>query len=455
MRPAIRALLVVWVAGGLVLAGAGSASAHPLGNFTVNAAAGVTVSPGHLRVDYVLDLAEIPTFQERRVIDADGDGAVEDAERAAWATRRAEAIEAGLSITVDGEPVALRADGASMTLRPGQGGLDVLRLEASLLGTIEDDRGTVHVRDLNDRGRVGWREVTAIGSNGIAVRRSTVPAVSSSDALRAYPEDLLSSPPSVRRATFAFGPGHQAAPAAAGVGGTVGRPSGGDGPLAGLVSQRDLSPMLIFLAILASVAVGALHALAPGHGKTVAVAYLAGAGGRVRQALAVGAAVAVMHTASVLAVGAALLFAQQAFPAEQLYPWMGVAAGVAALTLGGALLIGRLRHRHDHDHAHPPLSRRGLAALALSGGLLPSPTAVVVLLAAGSLGRLALGLAMVAAFGVGLAVSLTAVGILAVGARSALGRRIPARVKAAMPVAGAGVIAAMGAAVAVRAVAQL
>jgi nickel/cobalt transporter (NicO) family protein len=434
---------------------AGPASAHPLGNFTVNAAAAVTVSPGRLRIDYVLDLAEIPTFQERQVIDADADGAVDDSERAAWATRRAEAIEAGLSITVDGVPMALRVGAASMTLRPGQGGLDVLRLEASLLGTPARNRGTVQVRDLNDTGRVGWREITAIGSNGIAVRESTVPAVSSSDALRAYPEGPLSSPPSVRRATFGFGPGHQVAPAAAAGDGAVGRPDGAEGPLTGLVARHDLSPVLVFLAIVASMSVGALHALAPGHGKTIAVAYLAGTGGRVRQALAVGAAVAVMHTASVLAVGAALLFAQQAFPAERLYPWMGVAAGVAALALGGGLLIARLRHPRDHDHTHPPLSRRGLAALALSGGLLPSPTAVVVLLAAGSLGRLALGLGMVAAFGVGLAASLTTVGILAVGARAALGRRIPARIRAAMPVAGAGLIAAVGAAVAVRAVAQL
>lgn len=455
-RPAGRAFLVVAVAAAVPLAAAAPAAAHPLGNFTVNAAAALTVSPGTARVDYVLDLAEIPTFQERAVVDADGDGVVEPTERSVWATRRAETIGSNLRLSVDGEPVSLGVEAASMTLRSGQGGLDVLRLEASLVGTFEARRGRIVFRDGNDRGRVGWREVTAAGSSGVAVRDSSVPISSPSSGLRAYPEDLLSSPPSVRAATFAFGPGQQEAPPGASGRGSAGS-AGADGPLAGLVARSDLSLRVVLLALVAAVAVGALHALAPGHGKTMAAAYLAGTGSRVRQAVSIGAAVAAMHTASVLVLGGALIVAQRSFPAERLYPWMGMAAGLAGVAVGAGLLIRRLRrpvpagHRHDH----PPISRRGLVALALSGGLLPSPTAVVVLLGASSLGRPALGVGMVTAFGIGLAAALTAVGVLAIGARTALRRRISPRVTAAAPVAGAGVIVAMGAALAVRAVAQL
>jgi nickel/cobalt transporter (NicO) family protein len=457
-RRLVRGFLVAAAAVSVPLAVAAPAAAHPLGNFTVNAAAALTIAPGAVRVEYALDLAEIPTFQERRAIDADGDGRVEDPERSAWALRRAEGIRSNLSVSVDGRPVPLRIDATSMTLRSGQGGLDVLRLEASLLGTLGGDRGRVVFRDGNDGDRVGWREVTAVGSEGIAVRGSSVPMSSPSDGLRAYPGDLLSSPPSVRMATFTFGPGRQTSPASASGGGSAGRPAGADGPLAGLVARADLSLPVALLALAAAAALGAIHALAPGHGKTVAAAYLVGTGSRVRQAVSVGGAVAVMHTASVLVLAGVLLSVERTFPAERLYPWMGLAAGGAAVALGTGLLVGRLRHRSagpGHGHDHPPLSGRGLAALALSGGLLPSPTAVVVLLAAASLDRLALGLGMVAAFGLGLASSLTGVGVLAVRAKTALGRRIPVRVAAAMPVAGAGVILAVGATVAIRAFTQL
>jgi nickel/cobalt exporter len=452
-----RAIIVV-AAATVPLAVAGPASAHPLGNFTVNAAVALTVSPGEVRVDYVLDLAEIPTFQELGVVDADGDGTAEDPERSAWAARRAEAIGAALSLTVDGDPVPLRVDDAAMTLGSGQGGLAVLRLEVSLLGTVLTGDGVVAFRDVNDPGRVGWREVTAAGAGGLAVGRSSVPMVSPSDALRAYPQDLLSSPPSVRRARFTFAPGSQVS--ATGTADPVGgRPRPSDGPLAELVARSDLSPSVVLLALAAAVAVGALHALAPGHGKAVAAAYLAGTGSRMRQALTIGGAVAVMHTTSVLVLGGVLLFARGAFPAERLYPWLGIAAGGAAIVLGAGLLVHRParppKPEDGHGHDHPPLSRRGLTALALSGGLLPSPTAVVVLLAAASLDRLPLGLGMVAAFGVGLAASLTAVGVLAIGARTALRWRIPARLTEAAPMAGAGVIVAMGVVLALRAVTQL
>jgi nickel/cobalt transporter (NicO) family protein len=450
----LRALFVS-AAAAVVLASAGPAAAHPLGNFTVNAAAAVSVGADELRIDYVLDLAEIPTFQERRVIDADADGSLDEEERAAWSRQRAEELRSGLSLVVDGERVPLRVDTASMSLRPGQGGLDVLRLETSLVGAVAGG-GTAELEDRNDAGRVGWREITAIGVAGVAVTGSSVPSISPSDGLRAYPEDLLASPPSIRRARFAFGPGRQVAPSLATAGGSTSSPAGVESPLTGLVARSSLTPGIVLLALLAAVAVGALHALAPGHGKFVAAAYLVTSRGRIRQALSVGVAVAAMHTTSVLALGAVLLFVRRTFALDRLYPWMGIVAGVGAVLLGGTMLRARLRHRGEpvHQHVHP-LSRRGLGALALAGGLLPSPTAVVVLLAASSLGRLGFGVAMVIAFGVGLAASLSTVGVVAVSAGRFLGRRAPARLTAALPVAGAGVIVLAGAAISVRALAQL
>jgi ABC-type nickel/cobalt efflux system permease component RcnA len=436
---------------------ASPASAHPLGNFTVNAAAAITVTPEELRIDYALDVAEIPTFQLRRDIDPDGDGP-EPSELATWATHRGAALARGLRVSVDGHPVPLTVASSTAALGPGLGGLEVLRLDAVLTAEVSG-AGDVVVEDRNDRGRVGWREITASGAGGIGLMGSTVPAASPSRSLRSYPQELLSSPPSVRTASFSFGPGQDAMADPARPGGAP-RSEGGGSALSSLVAAPRLSAGLVILALAVALGVGALHALAPGHGKTITAAYLAGSSAAgIRQTIRVALAVAAMHTASVLVVGLILVAVQSAFPAERIYPWLGAGAGAAALGLGVVLLVRQVRHRRahrlDHGHPHGELQRPGLAALAASGGLLPSPTAVVVLLGAFALGRAPFGLALVVTFGLGLAVSLALVGVLATRVRGLLERRLSARVAGLVPMGSAAAIAGMGVVLTARAVAQL
>ena len=157
-----------------------------------------------------------------------------------------------------------------------------------------------------------------------------------------------------------------------------------------------------------------------------------------------------------MVVVAGLVFlAQRSFPAERLYPWVGLAAGLTAVGLGGALLVLRLRPSgQGHDHVHP-LSWRGIAGVALAGGLLPSPSALVVLVAAAAFGRLAFGFGLIFAFGVGLASAVAAVGVLAVRARNALVRRSWGPLSRALPIGSAAAILLMGFVLAGRAVAQL
>jgi ABC-type nickel/cobalt efflux system permease component RcnA len=237
-------------------------------------------------------------------------------------------------------------------------------------------------------------------------------------------------------------------------------------------------------------AFGALHALGPGHGKTLMAAYLVGGGGRPKQAVAVGGAVAVMHTASVLALGFLVLSATRLFPPERVYPWLGLGSGLVALGLGAGLLVSRLgvwgdgrraslmhgadheharddgHHQHDehahggHAHAHAVpdasvLSRRGLLALAVAGGILPSPTALVVLLASVAFHRVAYGLGLIAAFSVGLATALIVVGILALRARDLVSRRMSSNVGRLVPVFSASAIVALGLLLTVRGFVQL
>lgn len=460
-----RAVLTVGVIAAVLLA-PGAAIAHPLGNFTVNTSAGIVLSPGVVRVDYVVDMAEIPTVQVRPELDADGDGVVTGDERAAWAFDEAIEVVANLSLSVYGRAVDLAVDSATAELLPGAGGLDILRLEVTAAAEV-GSAGAVVLRDANFEDRVGWNEVTAAGVDGVALSNSSVPAESLTDRLRTYPRDLLSSPLNVREASFSFAPGRSAASASAQQGeGTSSRPDAVGGAFAGLVGRTG--PLMV-LALGLAFGFGALHALGPGHGKTLMAAYLVGSGGRLRQAVVVGGAVAVMHTASVLALGFVVLTATEAFAPERVYPWLSIASGLIAFGLGAALLVSRLGawrarphddHRHDHGHAHPHepravLSRRGLVALAAAGGILPSPTALVVLLAAVALHRAAYGLALIGAFSLGLATALVVVGLVAMRARDAVARRMSSRLVRLVPVASASAIAVLGTVLAVRGVAQL
>jgi nickel/cobalt transporter (NicO) family protein len=459
-----RALLLSGVVAA-VLSAPATAIAHPLGNFTVNRYAGIELTPGEVRIEYVLDMAEIPTVQVRPAIDTDADGTVNDRERADWAARTGLELLANLTLTVDGRAVPLDVVSSSMRFRPGQGGLDILRLEATLAGPVGAS-GELAFVDANFADRIGWSEVTATGTDGTAVARSSVPARSVSNALLSYPPDLLASPLDVHEAVLSFRPGI-GAPAAAVTGGvraTASRPDVTGGAFAGLVGRTG--PFML-VALLLAFGFGALHALGPGHGKTLMAAYLIGAGGRARHAIAVGGSVSVMHTASVLALGFVVLTATEVFAPERIYPWLGLVSGVIAFALGASLLVARLGswggrrggvdHHHanadgaaGHEHAHrypgpiEVLSRRSLTALAVAGGMLPSPTALVVLLAAVALHRVAYGLALIGAFGLGLATALMVVGLVALRARDVVAGRMSGRTARLVPVLSAASIALLG-----------
>jgi nickel/cobalt transporter (NicO) family protein len=472
MRPLRLALLLSGVVAA-VLSAPATAIAHPLGNFTVNRYAGIEVAPGELRIEYVLDMAEIPTVQVRPAIDTDADGTITDPERSGWAARTGLELLANLTLTVDGRAVALDVVSSSVRFRPGQGGLDILRLEATFAAPVGAS-GELAFADANFADRIGWSEVTAAGTDGTAVARSSVPSRSVSNALLSYPQDLLASPLDVHEATLSFRPGTgaPAAVATVGVGANSSRPDVTGGAFAGLVGRTG--PFMLVALVLAF-GFGALHALGPGHGKTLMAAYLVGAGGRARHAIAVGGSVAVMHTASVLALGFAVLTVTEVFAPERVYPWLGLVSGLIALALGASLLVARLgswggrrvgpEHHapgtagHEHVHLVPcpaeVLSRRSLTALAVAGGLLPSPTALVVLLAAVALHRIAYGLALIGVFSLGLATSLVVVGLVALRARDAVAGRMSGRTARLVPVLSAASIALLGLVLTCRGFAQI
>lgn len=217
-----------------------------------------------------------------------------------------------------------------------------------------------------------------------------------------------------------------------------------DTPALGPLGDRMLAAMdaatFAPTALAVALGAGALHALAPGHGKSLAAAYLVGAHGTRRDAVLLGGSVAVMHTVSV-AVIALTWMGLSAGGAFDIAPLSRILQLVAAglVIVAGVVLVRRRRrrrsrdhdheHRHDHlDHAEPsrPAARPGLVLLGASGGLMPSPVAFLLLLTGLFSGRPVLALVLVTAFGAGMALVLSGVGLATLTGRDLLTRRVPA-----------------------------
>jgi ABC-type nickel/cobalt efflux system permease component RcnA len=237
-----------------------------------------------------------------------------------------------------------------------------------------------------------------------------------------------------------------------------GRREGRADAVADLVAGPAGGLGMLLVAALAAALLGGLHALEPGHGKAVVAAYLVGARGTARHALLLGLAVTASHTAGVYLLGGVTLYASRHVVPERLYPWLGVLSGLMIAGLGFLLLLRRYAgahvHAHGDDHgAHGPVSLRELVALGVGGGIVPCPGALVVLLSAVALGRIGFGLFLIAAFSLGLAAVLVAIGLLMVYAR-----RLMANLKGGgplvtrwLPVASSAVMAVLGVVIAVQA----
>jgi ABC-type nickel/cobalt efflux system permease component RcnA len=427
------------------LAWPAGAVAHPLGNFTVNRFSSIELSGRDVYVHYVLDLAEIPTYQEGSRVRAPGFGA-EVARR--------------LVLGLDGERAPLVPLKHTLSTRPGAGGLPVLRFEAVFrvsTPTRGDRTSTLVFHDTNFAARIGWKEIVVRAERGAAVLSSTAPAESTSDELRAYPRDLLAAPLDVTSARVEYRPGSQ--PGAAPAIGAGAGPAHAGGGFEALIGRGDLGVGVVLLSLFIAGFWGAAHALTPGHGKAIVAGYLIGSRGTPRDAVLLGAVVTVTHTAGVFALGLVTLLLSRFVVPERLYPWLTVASGVLVIAVGASVFWKRWRerrmhahahgHGHDHGHAH---DARGLFGIGVAAGLLPCPSALVVLLSALALHRIGFGLALIVAFSLGLAATITGIGLLAVLARRAFRHvTFEGRFVRALPAVSALVILAVGIGITVKA----
>jgi ABC-type nickel/cobalt efflux system permease component RcnA len=432
-----RAALIAVV---LVLIAAAPAAAHPLGNFSVNHLSTVSISADRVDVRYVLDQAEIPTVQERGL------------SRGEVLRRKLDEVRRGLELEVNGRTVGLRAAAPPrLTFPDGAGGLATTRLELTLSAAVRRPR-KVALHDGTFPDRIGWKAIVVAPGEDTAVRTSA-PSGDPTNGLRTYPKDLLESPADQRDATFSVAPGTGTLRAPDGE--RVGGAQASDG-LTGLFDDAAAGRGVLALLFLAALGWGALHALSPGHGKAMVAAYLVGTRGSPRDAVVLGATVTVTHTIGVFALGLVTLALSQYVLPEQLYPWLTLISGLMVVLVGAAVLRSRLRrrghHHHHYDHGER-VETRSLLGIGAAAGLLPCPSALVVLLAAISQHELALGMLLIVAFSLGLAGTLTALGLAVVHARRFVPPRLATgRVAAVVPAASAALVMTLGLVLAARAV---
>ncbi|MDB5043340.1 MAG: putative nickel transporter [Candidatus Eremiobacteraeota bacterium] len=461
MRRLLRALGGV---AALVFASAGAAAAHPLGNFTVNHLSRITIARDAVTVRYVLDLAEIPAFALDRSLDERG--APPHAVRDAWARKHAAEIAPLLELTIDERRVALLPAAATIEARPGAGGLPTLRATVTYSGALPPGAHALAFADRTEPGRLGWKDVV-IGTE----REAT-------DELRIYPSALLGSPRSITTlaaAIDAHGILIRTGTPAGETNASMQTPLGRSNALSDVLQRGATDPLVVLGALLLAIALGALHALEPGHGKTLLAVSLVGARATPRQAIVLAAALTVAHTAGVLVLGLLILSATQWIVPEQIYPWITLGSGLLIAVIGARAVAREVRRRlpfaHAHDHAHPrahmhahdhvhapgdhhhlaissgaPLTFRSAVVAAASGNVAPCPAALVVLLAAINLHHVGYGLVLIVAFSLGLAALLTILGIAVVRGAAWLVARPRFEVVARFaPLVTASVIALVGA----------
>jgi nickel/cobalt exporter len=549
-----RAGAVLLLTGSILIGIAPAASAHPLGNTTVNHYDGLALTADGLTDTAVEDIAEIPTFQRKSQIDTNHDGSLSDQERADYATRRCADLASTVTIEVNRRRVPLTVQTSSYQERIGAVGLKAGRLECSLRGKADlTSASTLRVQNNWDDDGIGWHEITAVAT-GISLKDSPFPAMSISSELRKYPNQLLTSPLNVREGSLRTLPGGSSTYA-----------SVKNLPVAGFavkyldrlsrafndsVGTKHLTLGVGLLALLLSLSLGAGHAFLPGHGKTIMAAYLVGRRGSLKDVVTVGATVTLTHTAGVLVLGLAIT-STTAFAPAQAERWLGVVSGLIVAGVGvGLLLTALLRrrtsvlpllvaapeavpvgagallasahdhahphphphpheahgahdlaphahddhphphdhHPHDHPHPHPHehehehehegsshkhglfgrghshapvekgFSKGGLVGLGIAGGLVPSPSALLVLLAASALGRTAFGILLVLGYGLGMAIALSVAGVLLVKLRGRLDRfasssrlRTTEKVLSLLPVLTAVLVLAVGTLLTLRA----
>jgi nickel/cobalt exporter len=507
------------------------ASAHPMGNFSINHYSAISVAEKSVQLEYIIDLAEIPTFQEMENLDKDHNRLIDENEGEQFAKAKGKEFIQNLSLYLNSSPLSLKMIRSSLTILPGAGGLPTAIIRTQYIGgwkkAVLPERNAIEFKDSNYQDRIGWKEIVIRRSQLITVSLKLAEFTDRSSELTRYPDDATISPPQETEATFNFAipskviaageakkdhpsnfamdaesrlkeedPVKSASLISATEKERVAKRSEKpvvkipinrrEDSFTRLISAKELNGEIIFFSLLVAFALGSMHALSPGHGKAIVAGYLVGSRGTAWHALFLGGVVTLTHTIGVFALGLITLVGSRYILPEDLYPWLGFVSGVSIVIIGISLFRKRLKalkakdhhdpahlhshghshthhhHNHesdhDHDHSHTPadpgsgmITWKSLLTVGISGGALPCPSALVVLLSAISLHRVGFGLLLILAFSLGLAVVLTSIGVLFVYASGWTSNfRVGGKLLYRMPLVSSLIISILGFAIAIQ-----
>lgn len=444
--------------------------AHPadmyFNTYTVN------ISPDGMQVLWEFVPGPMITHVVWHAADTNGDDVISDAEALAWV----QPLLADFSAKLDGTPLDLELVGVQWaddlpSLRTGDSPI-VIELRGNWAGLdVAAGHDLLLLNDYNASNSLNWYTLNGDGvgltepeqDNGLlTVHFGTQGAAT-------WESGMPSIPPVVE----ALGLGDAAEKAAQ----QAENKQGILAILEGFLRTPQISPSLFLAALVIAMILGALHALSPGHGKTIVAAYLVGSQGKVRHAIALGTIVTLTHTGSVFLLGLATLSLSQYIMPTKLFPTLELASGLLIVVLGIVLLVPRLKVWLDErrrqktpavakkveqtekstrltiqqeieeagaEHSHNPedfgaiplptgvaelrenplegISWRSLIALGISGGLVPCPDAIAILLIAITINRIIFGLTLIVSFSFGLAVVLIAIGIVMVQSKQIFAR---------------------------------
>ncbi len=470
-----------------------------MGNFSINHYSGVHIEQDFVEIRYIIDIAEIPTYQEIQnsgIVAQDGDVSL-----APYLAQQAALWNKNLQLQINGQAVRLTPISRSIIFPPGAGGLSTMKIGVVYRGEIqlgETSAAHLHYVDGNFEGHAGWKEIVVTTGKGINLASNQRYQIDRSEQLNNYPTSLLNSPPQDVEADIDYTAAAALLPssvvpsvlAAQQVSPVPPKNRAGLAPLASrlppgesalqptsvpssiaamqlapnrqatprnrfteLMTNQHMSLWFLVTAAFLAAGLGAFHALEPGHGKTIVAAYLVGSRGRTRHAIGLGLLVTAAHTAGVYILGAVVLYASKYIIPEQIYPWLSIFSGLVIAILALYLLLRAwtgldipdahgegVLHTHWYSTRRSPIDTEAALAqsassfeertvplkqlllLGISGGIIPCPAALVVLLSAVSLHRVGLGLFLIVAFSFGLAAVLIGIGIAMVKARSLLSR---------------------------------
>ena len=477
-----------------------SASAHPADmyfhTFTLK------FSPDSLQILWEFVPGPMVTHVVWHEADLDGDEAVSDAEAEAWIAP----LLTDFSLKLDGMPLnfdllAIKWASSLPELRTGESPI-VIELRAELPADSAEHE-LIFLNDYNTANSLNWFSVNADGlsfsspeqDNGVLKLH-----ISAGEGASLWESGQPTIPPVVE----ALGLGETAEKAVA----NAENQQGILAILEGFLRTPNISPMLFLAAFAISLILGALHALSPGHGKTIVAAYLVGSQGNAYHAIALGILVTLTHTGSVFLLGLATLSLSKYIMPEQLFPALELISGLLIVILGIFLLLPRIKTflaekkrenepaiakniekgekstrltineeirepgpEHNHDPSQfgyvpipkgasevveNPLSEiswKSLIALGISGGLVPCPDAIAILLIAVTINKIAFGLGLIISFSLGLAIVLILIGIVMVQSKQIFARlQWFSKVSFIVPVISALVVLVLGLSLSVSAV---